>query len=228
MTSSFFSDNSGTMNINILQGTRLIFYPCRADEIQNFIIIYPTHHQEREQEDWNTGCYGTREDLLRVFPSAHSVVKGIFQVAPENGIKNWPLLYRAPLKPWHKQRCLLVGDAAHPMLPYQAQGGGMALEDAEALAVALTCMRNLELSELKRSLELFEKIRVSRASAMQIFSSVPREDSVKVENQARPYIEGKVPPGTPVDIRAWAFNYDVLDECEVVLREHLEGGLPGQ
>lgn len=101
----------------------------------------------------------------------------------------------------------------------------MAFEDAEALAVALTCMRNLELSELKRSLELFEKIRVSRVSAMQIFSSVPMEDTVQVENQARPYLKGKVPPAVPIDVKTWIFNYDVLDESELVLREY---GFPGQ
>ena len=175
---------------------RLICYPCRAEEVQNFVVIYPCHHKVGEEEDWNTGCYGTRKDLLRIYPGAHSVVKEIFQLAPENGIKSWPLLFRAPLKTWHKQRCLLIGDAAHPMLPYRAQGGSMCFEDAEALAVALTCMRNLELSELKRSLELFEKIRLQRASAMQILSNAPPEESAKVENQlkqARPYIEGRVP-----------------------------------
>ena len=194
--------------------------------VQNFVVIYPANHKEGEKEDWNTGCYSTRNDLLRIYPNAHPVLKEIFQLAPENGIKSWPLLSRAPLKTWHKQRCLLVGDAAHPMLTHRAQGGGMGIEDAEALAVALACMRNLELPELKRSLELFEKIRVPRASAMQILSSVHPEELATVENQlnqVRPYIGGKVLLRTSADVDAWVMNYDVLDESEAVLREYLEG-----
>ena len=206
---------------------RLVHYPCRADKLENFVLIYPAHHQEGEEEDWYSiaGGSGTREDLYRVYPDAHSVLKEIFRLAPEDNIKGWPLLSRKPLKKWHKHRCLLVGDAAHPMLPHHAQGGAMAFEDAEALAVVLTRMRNLELAELERSLELFEKIRVSRASAIQILSTVPLEHRATVADQARPYIEGKPPLSIP-EVRTYLFKYDILDHSEAVLREYVEDELP--
>ena len=210
------------MTIASFEETMLINYPCRADKIQNFGLIYPAHHQEGEEEDWHGASYGTK-DLLQVYPDAHPVIKGIFKLAPENEIKCFPILFRAPLKTWHKHRCLLIGDAAHPMVPHQAQGGAMAFEDAEALAAVLACMRDLEPPELKRSLEVFEKVRVPRASAMQILSSVPMEHSAKVVDKARPYIEDKIPLGNSVDVTKWAFIYDVLDESEaVLLREYLE------
>ena len=226
ITSPYFSNANGRMNIAAVPEARLVNYPCRADKLENFVLIYPAHHQEGEEEDWYsiTGGSGTRKDLYRVYPDAHSVLKEIFRLAPEDEIKGWPLLSRAPLKSWHKHRCLLVGDAAHPMLPHQAQGGAMAFEDAEALAVVLARMRNLKLAELERSLELFEKIRVSRASAIQILSSVPAEDLATVADQTRPYIEGKVPRSLG-EVRTFAFKYNIVDGSEAVLREYLEGDL---
>ena len=95
----------------------------------------------------------------------------------------------------------------------------MAFEDAEALAVVLARTRNLEPAELERSLELFEKIRVSRASAIQILSSVPAEDLATVADQTRPYIEGEVPRSLG-EVRTFVFNYNIVDGSEAVLREY--------
>ena len=55
-----------------------------------------------------------------------------------NAWKMWVLCDRPPIKNWSKGRITLLGDAAHPMLPYLAQGGAMALEDAVVLADALS------------------------------------------------------------------------------------------
>ncbi|PQE26391.1 FAD dependent oxidoreductase protein [Rutstroemia sp. NJR-2017a BBW] len=55
------------------------------------------------------------------------------QSTPE--VKLWKLLFRAPLPTWHKGRLVIIGDAAHPMLPYQGQAGAQAIEDGLALGL---------------------------------------------------------------------------------------------
>ncbi|PQE20125.1 salicylate hydroxylase protein [Rutstroemia sp. NJR-2017a BBW] len=56
--------------------------------------------------------------------------------APE--VKLWKLLFRAPLPTWHKGKLVIIGDAAHPMLPYQGQAGAQAIEDGLALGLLLS------------------------------------------------------------------------------------------
>ena len=53
----------------------------------------------------------------------------------------WVLCDREPRKHWNKGLAVLVGDAAHPMLQYLAQGAGMGLEDSVALAQAVAAQR---------------------------------------------------------------------------------------
>ncbi|PQE33779.1 salicylate hydroxylase protein [Rutstroemia sp. NJR-2017a WRK4] len=55
------------------------------------------------------------------------------QSTPE--VKLWKLLFRAPLPTWHKGRLVIVGDPAHPMLPYQGQAGAQAIEDGLTLGL---------------------------------------------------------------------------------------------
>ena len=69
------------------------------------------------------------------------------------------MLDRAPLPRWVKGRIALLGDAAHPMLPFYAQGAGQAIEDAAALAVCLATG--------PAALARYERVRLPRASRVQ-------------------------------------------------------------
>src|SRR5207247_4251424 len=59
------------------------------------------------------------------------------RIAAADHVGRWSVLDRAPLPRWVNGRIALLGDAAHPMLPFYAQGAGQAIEDAAALAVCL-------------------------------------------------------------------------------------------
>ena len=81
----------------------------------------------------------------------------------------WPVCHRAPMQGPHEQalgHVALLGDAAHPMLPYLAQGGGMAIEDAHALG---HCVRaKLERSvNVAHSLQTYANIRWARSARVQ-------------------------------------------------------------
>ena len=77
------------------------------------------------------------------------------------------------------------------MLPHQGQGGGMAIEDGAALGVLLSHLHSK--NEILQRLALFERLRLDRVSAMQIFSSVGQDESAKIADLARPYVKGPLP-----------------------------------
>jgi salicylate hydroxylase len=71
-------------------------------------------------------------DLLSAYAGWHPAVRGLLAVAGRFDLHG---LYDRPALPaWHRDRLVVLGDAAHPMLPFIAQGAAQAIEDAEALA----------------------------------------------------------------------------------------------
>lgn len=76
----------------------------------------------------------------------------------------WPLLNGSTLNRWVSGNLVILGDAAHPMLPYMSQGAAMAVEDAAALARVLSKMESP--AQLKEALGVFEKVRIKRTGQM--------------------------------------------------------------
>jgi 3-hydroxybenzoate 6-monooxygenase len=107
--------------------THLVHYPLRSGKIYNLVAVF---HSDRYEEGWNV--FGDTEELNERFKDAHPTVK--FLLAKINQWKMWVLCDREPVKNWTKGRVTLLGDAAHPMLQYLAQGACMATEDAVVLA----------------------------------------------------------------------------------------------
>lgn len=108
--------------------THIVTYPVRGLEEERWlnIVIAQQHLPELTQVQFG---------LAQSSPLAELMAK----VLAQGGFLQWPLLVRAPLlhPKWYTQgQIALLGDAAHPMLPYLAQGAGMAIEDASALAAA--------------------------------------------------------------------------------------------
>jgi salicylate hydroxylase len=79
----------------------------------------------------------------------------------------WPLLSGQPYDKWvaSSGRFLIIGDAAHSMLPYMSEGAAMAVEDGGALAEVLN--RIEEKDQIPMAMEIFEKERILRTSQMQ-------------------------------------------------------------
>jgi salicylate hydroxylase len=77
------------------------------------------------------------EELLVQLPGSHPDVATIIRATPPGGCFKWGLFDRDPLPRWTVGRVTLLGDAAHPMLPFLGQGAAMAVEDAVVLARAV-------------------------------------------------------------------------------------------
>jgi 2-polyprenyl-6-methoxyphenol hydroxylase-like FAD-dependent oxidoreductase len=103
--------------------------------------------------------------LLAVFNYFNPKVLKLVVKADPHTLKLWPLLDMNTLPTWVEDRLAVLGDAAHPFLPYRASGGAMAIEDAVSLAVMLPA--GIERHEVPERLRVYEKARHQRATTIQ-------------------------------------------------------------
>jgi salicylate hydroxylase len=108
----------------------MVHYPLRGGELFNLVA---TFHSNRYEEGWNS--YGDPAELHERFTNTCADVRLMLSKITE--WRMWVLCDREPIKDWSRGRVTLLGDAAHPMLQYLAQGAGMALEDALCVAKCL-------------------------------------------------------------------------------------------
>ncbi|KAJ5273175.1 salicylate hydroxylase [Penicillium angulare] len=122
-------------------------------------------------------------------------------------VKCWPLFETSPLSKWTTGKLVLIGDAAHPvgivasdvlhcvaetdqseqMLPFGGQGSNQAIEDGGALGLLLAGVD--EPSEIPHRLELFERLRMRRATRVQILSSVRANREAMVKERVQEFME---------------------------------------
>jgi salicylate hydroxylase len=110
--------------------THLVHYPLRRGELFNLVAVF---HSDKYDEGWNT--FGDTAELNERFALAVPQVREL--LGKIETWKMWVLCDREPVKNWSVGRVTLLGDAAHPMLQYLAQGAGQAIEDAVVLGAAL-------------------------------------------------------------------------------------------
>lgn len=107
----------------------LVQYPVRRGELYNQVVVFKTYEYKPE------GDWGTPEEMKKRFEGAHPDVERALQYISTQF--RWPMFHRLPIENWTDGNVTLLGDAAHPMLQYLAQGGVQALEDAYVLGEAL-------------------------------------------------------------------------------------------
>ena len=135
----------------------LVHYPVSAGRLVNIVAFSPAG--PGEVESWS--AVGEVADFAAEFAGWDPRVGELIAAAGHVG--RWSVLDRAPLPRWVAGRIALLGDAAHPMLPFYAQGAGQAIEDAAALATCLTTGPWDPPAALAR----YEKVRMPRATRVQ-------------------------------------------------------------
>ncbi|VWX56311.1 Salicylate hydroxylase [Burkholderiales bacterium 8X] len=126
-----------SQDVTVWLGERLhvVAYPVRAGEALNVVVLAEAD-APGDLRDWSQDT--SLAALRAATGRTHGALQALFEAMP--GWKAWALHDRPPLvrpSQMATRRAALVGDAAHPMLPYLAQGAGMAIEDAVGLAEAL-------------------------------------------------------------------------------------------
>lgn len=134
-------------------GRHLVVYPLRGGELLNIVAI-----QERDEwaaEGWN--FQDDPENLRRVFADFGAEVQAI--LARVQTVYLWGLFRHPVASKWHQGRAAILGDAAHPTLPFMAQGAVMALEDAWVLADSFE-----KASTIDAGMDAYQTRRHARAS----------------------------------------------------------------
>ena len=111
-------------------GKLLLVYPVRAGELLNYVVVVPADEQMRES--WSAP--GDPAQLASEFVDGWHPLVGRILTQVETTFR-WGLYDRDPLPHWSRGRLTLLGDAAHPMLPYERQGANQAIEDDMALGL---------------------------------------------------------------------------------------------
>ncbi|WP_293748841.1 FAD-dependent monooxygenase [Limnohabitans sp. Rim8] len=184
-------------------GAHVITYPVRGGALMNVVGII-------EREGWRSESWterGTHAELLQDFGHWHADVCELMS-AIEQPFK-WALLGRAPQTGWALGNICLLGDAAHPTLPFLAQGANMAIEDAAVMA------RCLALDEpTEHALARFEKLRWQRTADI---VNLSRDNAQRFHNpqlsdpaKAVDYVSSEWAPEKVRRRYDWLFEYDPL------------------
>jgi salicylate hydroxylase len=141
--------------------THLVHYPLRRGELFNLVVVF---HSDRYEEGWDT--YGDPAELHARFVDKCEPVRTL--LTKVNAWKMWVLCDRPPIKDWSKGRITLLGDAAHPMLQYLAQGGNMAMEDAVCLAIQIEANGG----DYEAAFKKYRDLRYLRTARVQLMARV--------------------------------------------------------
>jgi salicylate hydroxylase len=145
----------------------LVVYGVRRGELINIVA----HHDDAtyEHESWIAEC--DREEILDRYRTWHASLREIF--AAGDLWYKWALYDRDPIPAWTKGLVTILGDAAHPMLPYLGQGAGQAIEDGCVLAAALDKLGD----DPAGALDLYERSRRPRASRVVLTARARGDDN---------------------------------------------------
>ena len=138
-----------------------VHYPLRRGELYNLVAVF---HSDQYQEGWN--AEGSKELLWKHFQGLRPEVMRLLDLI--DTWRMWVLCDREPVKNWTKGRVTLLGDAAHPMLQYLAQGACMATEDAVTLAEKVAASPD----DLPAAFKANEQERYLRTARVQIMARV--------------------------------------------------------
>jgi len=137
--------------------THLVHYPLRRGELFNLVAVF---HSNCYDEGWNT--FGDPAELNERFALAVPPVREL--LGKIELWKMWVLCDREPVKNWTDRRVTLLGDAAHPMLQYLAQGAGQAIEDAVVLGAALRATHG----DVQTAFQRYQQVRYLRTGRVQL------------------------------------------------------------
>jgi len=156
--------------------------------------------------DWREESWAARGDaaqLAAAYAGWHPDVVRLVGVAET--VSRWALHDRESIDRLGSGRVALIGDAAHPMLPFQAQGANQAIEDAVVLAA---CLAGAGPGGLNAALRRYERIRLPRTTRIQHQSRANAETFHLVDGDAQRRRDTSAQASSGLDRHEWLFGYD--------------------
>ncbi|HEV3178691.1 MAG TPA: FAD-dependent monooxygenase [Stellaceae bacterium] len=153
------STHAGLDNVVMWVGPQMHFvqYPIRRGELYNQVAVFRSSRYTPQSEDW-----GTPEELDAHYGQTCDYVRSCAQLMGRD--KHWPMVDRKPLTRWTHNRIVLMGDAAHAMYQYVAQGACQAIEDAWCLALHAAAAPG----DVPKALLAYQEARKFRAARVQL------------------------------------------------------------
>ncbi len=152
------TEHAGLDNVMYWVGPNMhmVQYPLRRGELYNQVAVFKSNRYTSDSDDW-----GTETELEEHFSQTCQLVKsGLAQIKRN---RRWPLYDRLPANNWTRNHITLLGDAAHPMLQYIAQGACQALEDAVCLADEL----EKHPDNINQAFKAYQEVRFPRTAQVQ-------------------------------------------------------------
>ncbi|MFV9458345.1 FAD-dependent monooxygenase [Rhodococcus sp. NM-2] len=136
--------------------TQIVTFPLNQGKD---IFVFATCGQEEwTEESWTTP--GSVTELRELYRDFHPEARALLDACDD--VLKSALYVRDPLASWTDGRSVLLGDAAHPMMPFMAQGAGMAVEDAVVLSRCLSLFDDPAVA-----LQTYQETRLQRTSRIQ-------------------------------------------------------------
>ena len=136
-------------------GIHLVQYPVRHKSVINQVAVFKSKSYNEETEDW-----GSIDELSEMFVDCCPTIQESLKFVKEGFVSK--LHDIEPLEKWSTNRVTLLGDSAHAMLQYLAQGACQALEDAVCLTEKLGSNK-----DIAKALHEYEQERIPRTSQVQ-------------------------------------------------------------
>ncbi len=188
-------------------GKHFMAYPVRSGRLLNYVGFVPT--KDATTESWS--AIGNRDELAASFDGWDPRVVRLLE-AVETCFW-WGLYDRRPLQSWTKGRLVLLGDAAHAMLPHLGQGANQAIEDGVALSVLL---EGRDPAEVPGIIKQYEKMRRVRTDVIQ---AEARKNGLRFDSKYESLEQRDREIANSRAFRQSLFDYDV-EKAAIDARHH--------
>jgi salicylate hydroxylase len=182
----------------------IVHYPLKGWKLFNLVVTY--HNDVTEAV---AGKPVSKDEVYRGFEHISARARQIIEIG--DNWKLWVLCDRDPILDWVDERVALLGDAAHPMLQYFAQGACMALEDAVCLAHMLERQRD----NIESALDCYQRQRRVRTARVQLDSRLigdyiyhPQGAAAEVRN----HVMSRLSPDDWYNRLEWLYGGTGLDD----------------
>ncbi len=196
----------------------IMAYPICNGELYNIVMSHPG---QASIGRWNEP--GNLDEMKKHYCNFDPIIQKVLEHV--DYCSKWKLAYLPPLSKWVSDsgRVVLIGDAAHGMLPYVAQGAAMSIEDGAALAECLDRVQNI--SDIPNLLQAFQAIRKPRCEEIALVAQANGDlwhvadgpDQVQRDCEMRQEMDnvsrqGVVNPNkwSDKDFQPWLFGYDTV------------------
>jgi 3-hydroxybenzoate 6-monooxygenase len=185
--------------------SHVVHYPLAGGKLMNIAAT-----RDIGESEFASGKSIDKEEVCALFSHMNELPRRLINCG--NQWRYWTLCDRDPIEKWTDRRVVLIGDAAHPMLQYLAQGACIALEDAATLSMTLQNNK----SDFQSAFEEFNKDRASRSAQVQMSARLIGEHiyhPTGVQAQVRTAIMSSLSTKEFYDKLAWLYDNKHLAEA---------------